>query len=510
MSVTIQTYMQTLNKSILICLSNLRYFDNYSTDFFEIMEHLPHTIFNVYLDYFNASKDYFLNNNHFPDFEYLQTLPYNANLLVKQSVDISESIVLNLKKGLRYESIISRSNTALLEKDLDKANSILSELATATTNVDEVYYDRTKYFDDYIERSKHHVGIMTGIKELDDITKGLYKPSLVVISAPAGSGKTTSAVSIVYDAVVHQGKNFAYITFEIQSEQIESSFLSRHSFEMSTSFGSNVKIKSSDLKRYVSHPDFINKLKLVKQDFDSRVDGKLYIVSQSNFEKFDAVALIKKLKQIDDECRLRGEKLDGFVFDYIQLTKFYKPQGIKDEKETMNFYVRQFQSICNTFNNEGLVGIILAQTNRAGSEALKKNKDASLFSFAEANELERSAYYGIIFYASDDMKLSGLCNFYLVKHRIGETKSTPTPFSVNFGYFKFGTNNQKLLPLISGLELQNDFVPNKLDDNFDILNDNTPIENTIKIEPIKELLVKKIDVKDLENLDFDDLDSLGL
>ena len=507
---SVETYMQTLNKSILICLNNLKYFNGYVEDFDEIVTHLPHTIFNLYLDFFKTSREYYITNGHFPDFEYLQTLPYNTNLLVKETIDLSDSIIVNLKKGLRYESIINRSNSALVEKDLDKANSIISELATITTNTDEVYYDRTKYITEYIEKSKHHVGIMTGIRELDDITKGLYKPSLVVISAPAGSGKTTSAVSIMYDAVVHQNKNFAYITFEIQSEQIESSFLSRHSLEMSNSFGSNVKIKSSDLKRYVAHPDFLRKLDIVKEDFDKRVNGKLYIVSQSNFDKFDAVTLIKKLKSIDDECRLRGEKLDGFVFDYVQLTKFYKPQGIKDEKETMNYYVRQFQSICNTFNNEGLVGIILAQTNRAGSEALKKSKDASLFSFAEANELERSAYYGIIFYASDDMKLSGLCNFYLVKHRIGETKSTPTPFSVNFGYFKFGTNGQKLLDLTSGLEIQNSFVANTLDSEFDILNDNTPIESTIKVESINDLLSKKVDIKDLESLDFDDLDSLGI
>ena len=425
---------------LMVILNNLNLFDENIEEIKEIYELLHNSSFYILRDIFKEALNFYETNNKFPSPTWLQSSVVK-HLIIKTTSPYSEDMLIDLKRNLKYDKTINEARIALDNSDADTASQLLSKLATATKLSTELYSFRS-YLDKYIKQSQVSFGISSGIKELDALTYGVHYQTMNVVGASSGAGKTTLGVSFVYNAVINEKKNFIYFSFEISKEQLASSFISRHSKEMSIVDSKFQKIKASDLKIFKENR--LDILELVLDDWIDKTENKLFIITQEDFiNGVNPVEIERMIKRVNDICEARGEKLDGFVFDYIQLLKHHKPTGLRDEKETLNYYVRYFQSLCVNFGEFGLIGIILAQLNRIGGETLNKNKDASLFTFAEANELERSAHWAIILHATDDMKLAGNLNFHLVKNRIGTPKSKPTTVYVDYPYYQVGIVDMK-------------------------------------------------------------------
>lgn len=363
-------------------------------------------------------KDNWSKNNQ----KVLFTIPYKKELLHIYDNDIKLNIPYS-ERGKEI-GIIEKSKTKDREYFTKNSwNNLKEILKEETLKGSLINYDLTNYEFVKVEHVTKHETETFDISVPENNT---YTANGIV------SHNTTLGVSLAYNAVMNENKNFIFFSLEVKDEHVYYSFLSRHSKEM------GMPISASYMKKHNMNKQQELWYEKVGEDFNKRIDGKLFIVTQDDFVTFNTSSLEALIYECDSICKARGERLDGFVFDYLQLTKYFKPPTIKDEKEVMNYYTRYLLELSTSFDGRGLIGILLAQLNRTGGEQLTKNKEGSLFSFAEANELERSAHTALVLYASSDMRLSGNLNFYLVKNRLGETKTLPTNVVCDFPHYKVG------------------------------------------------------------------------
>lgn len=108
--------------------------------------------------------------------------------------------------------------------DIDKVGG----LDLPTGNIQDESEDIRK---EYAE-AKHGDGslfrVMTGIKEVDDLTGGGCPGEMWFIAGFSGEGKTTECINITYNAML-QGKNTLFCTAETLRNQVRRRLISRHS-----------------------------------------------------------------------------------------------------------------------------------------------------------------------------------------------------------------------------------------------------------------------------------------
>ena len=79
------------------------------------------------------------------------------------------------------------------------------------------------------------------------------------------------------------------------------------------------------------------------------------------------------------------------------------------------------------------------QTNRQGLQrAQRRNGKYDLQAISDLNEVERSSFYCIFMYTSDDMKLLQETKIMLLKHRLGALVTEPVSISFNPAVFVVG------------------------------------------------------------------------
>lgn len=298
----------------------------------------------------------------------------------------------------------------------------LYDILSSSSSKQDVYespFDTVKKT--YLDRKSRPKGLKTYIQAIDDEIGGMNEGTLNTILGFVASFKTTLALNIVYNNIVQDGYKVCFISLEMTKSEVLQNLLARHSYDKKFSqypFISAKAIRTTSLSD--DEEDYL--FSEVVADFD-QYKSNLIIYDQTDFT--DASPL--EIERAFDYADTVTGGLNAFVIDYLQLLKF-SGESRRDEKETMNAYMRFFQGQTINFlhKKRQVTGIVLVQANRDGYlRAIRNNGEYDLRAIAEANEVERSSYRVFTAFSDENLKLSKEIKIGLIKHRGGSNISPP-------------------------------------------------------------------------------------
>lgn len=314
----------------------------------------------------------------------------------------------------------------------DVANRIAELQSLSVSNDDKDVQISQDFKAIYEEKIKKTTGLVTGIKDIDEILGGCGEGTLTTIAGYTSHYKTTLALNMAYHNTYKRGFNVVYLSLETPKEDMLFNLLSRHSYE--PIFPEYPYISHDKMRKCLLTPEEMVYLysrvqpdlenDYVDSEGNTRPRGKLIILDESDFKSMSFTDIYAKFESIDDSVE---GGIDAFFVDYIQLCKFVEGNGRNfDDNRIINSYVTFFRRMTQKFRfgnkQKKLIGVLLSQINRTSwMKASRKKGEYDLTCLADANELERGSYRVLTTYTNEDMKGQHGAQVQILKNRGGRT-----------------------------------------------------------------------------------------
>ena len=291
--------------------------------------------------------------------------------------------------------------------------------------------------DNYNNLKLRPLGMVTGIKAIDDRIGGMNEGTMSVIAGFTSQYKTTFAINIAYLNSYFYGYNVAYITLETPKQDMYWNLLSLHSYDTKFSkysFIGHDRIRQCKLtteeEEYLF--DVVEKdLQESKMEIEGTLHdrGKIVFLDESDFDSFSFGEIQAVLDKVDEKL---GGKLDAVIVDYIQLCKFSGKGVISDETTQINAYASFFRRLSQNFkkvvddNNEEktrqLIVILLSQIRRESWRKAATHEGVyDITCMSDSSELEKSAMRIFTTFTSEEMKQRKVAQVQILKNRTGQT-----------------------------------------------------------------------------------------
>jgi replicative DNA helicase len=401
----------------------------------------------------------FNNSSKFPDKSYLEMNFPNIKGAIDSLPDILEldgllvyrrnKIAIRLNEKIHGK--INEYNQKILEEGVtEELWEKLEELKRLSVNIndDEVVGKELDIRKIYEEKMQRPLGMITGIKEVDDKIGGMNEGTITTIAGYTSHFKTTMALNIAYLNSYMYGYNLIYLSLETPKEDMYFNFLCRHSYSTKFSKYSYIphdKIRKCELSTEeldylynVVEPDL--KSTYIDKDGYECKRGRVIIWDESDLKSMSFTDIMNAFEKLDDEL---GGDLDGFIIDYVQLCKFADNGKGMDDNRVINGYVTFFRRMTQKFRygekKKRLIGVLLAQINRTSwSRAKNKAGRYDLTCLADANELERGSYRVFTTYTTEEQKAANEAQVQILKNRSGPTMWDPVCVFADGSAYVFG------------------------------------------------------------------------
>lgn len=403
----------------------------------QVAETVPKSQASYYSQIFDFILSYQTNHKELPSPEFLEQS--FRGIWTRTTEKLSKEAINILLYELRKNETITDTMLALQAGDIDKARLSLEGSNTKAeyteTTVDQVcgIYD---------SRDSMPEGLQTGVRELDNVLKNLSYGTNNFIAAPPKCGKTTAAISLAYDGLMHRGMNVVYLTLEVKPEDIFANLFARHAKEIGTN------LNAQKIKLHLLDENERQVLGLVQQnfiEFMEKVGGHISVIANHDLPEMT----IPAFKRFLDTKAEEWGSVDLVVIDHCNLLQFYKMKGVADAKERINTWIKATTDMAKGFQNgTGFILVSLMQINRQGANLLRRGGTPSFEILADANEAERSAHTCTVLYSNPEMIMSKQVRCYLLANRNGaplvtdqEDNSLDTyldPTTYTFGHRKYG------------------------------------------------------------------------
>lgn len=269
-------------------------------------------------------------------------------------------------------------------------------------HIGEVTKDSLQMISERKKKGSAVIGVPTGFKELDILTSGLQKGTLVIVAARPGVGKTSFALNIAENAAIRNKVPVAIFSLEMGKEELVNRVMS------SEALVSSEKMRIGDL-------DQSDQAKLAHSLRDI-MTAPIYINETSDITVSEIRAKCRKLKL---------EKNIGLVvIDYLQLMQ-NKGSGKSDNRSQE---VADISRALKLMAKELEIPVItLSQLNRS-SEA-RKDKRPQIADLRESGSIEQDADIVMLLYnrdsANEDQNAakSNIVECIVAKHRGGECRT---------------------------------------------------------------------------------------
>ena len=415
-------------------INNLKEFNNkpelIENMYTKAVQYLPdHPILLQFYDYYKTALEYFDNHKEFPNIKWFQVNYTKSARLKVTNNDFSIQV---------YEDCVKQIDAEIIKKEcgliVKTTNPDISQLRQLTSTISK-YCDnaasippitKSNIIDMYETYSAEYSGVCTGIGPLDDVIGVMGSKSLAVFGAPSGHGKSTFAISVAFNAAVHQGLCVDYISYEVPKEHIWFNLVSLMSAELGTSELEAGDIKESKLteaQETLYKECASDLLKAIKAS-----GGYINIIDQTTAAVDSFEGLCARIEGIATE-RLDGDKkfdrkADLIIIDNVDNLK----SSEKDEQTRVNNYIIKFDSFVKQYHhNEGTCMMLLTQLNRGGlqrlnkaegqTEATEKTKNIDVTVFQKFNALYEKPTCCLVGYADAGLRSSGKMVVYPVKLR---------------------------------------------------------------------------------------------
>ncbi|MGM9551210.1 MAG: replicative DNA helicase [Clostridia bacterium] len=291
--------------------------------------------------------------------------------------------------------------TAILDKSEQLIFNILDKRGTkGFYHIKEVVQSSMALLQELKKKGSSITGVPTGFKELDKLTAGLQKSTLVIVAARPGVGKTSFALNIAENAAIRHNIPVAIFSLEMSKEELVNRVMS------SEALVSSEKMRVGDLA-----PSDMTKL---AHSLKGIINAPIYIDDTPGIS----------ISEIRAKCRrLKLEKNIGMVvIDYLQLME---GKGNSDNRSQI---IGEISRALKIMAKELEIPVItLSQLNRT-SEA-RKDKRPQISDLRESGAIEQDADIVMLLYnpdtAAEDQSAekSNIVECIVAKHRGGECRS---------------------------------------------------------------------------------------
>lgn len=314
--------------------------------------------------------------------------------------------------------------------------------------------DSNEVKEDYTKREKDpltNLGLFFDLEKMDHVFRGIKLGDLFLIAAYVAHGKSTFALNLAYSGIM-QGLNGAFITLEMQFDEIRDMFYVLHTnfpewYDYPEYKNFVGKISYNKVRYAELSPQEKKFWEVVCDDFGSNRDdfGELFLRKPQG--DFTPSLLEMMLYEYNNELKEREKVLDFLVVDYVGLMVQDKENRYGDWRVDLNSMIRKLKNITIGFDNgRGLRIITPYQFNRQGHKEAEKNDGIySLSALSDANEAERSSDGVIALYSTDEMRNSGIVKLSCLKHRDGP-HFPPFEANLDFSTKKLRDFSQNLNP----------------------------------------------------------------
>lgn len=359
-------------------------------------------------------------HGNYPGVDYFNERGYNSAKPTKSLSEI-KNLALEAIDFYTKESLIQSTLTSINESEssADLA-SRLSELSKIIRPAEMSLKNFSAEIPDDSMILLKEGQFLTGMSEIDSVTKGVQPGTMAVIAAFTGHGKSTEAVSACFKNI-KAGKKGIFVSIEMATRLVKLQFFIRYLFDTQQIVIPFLALASNTID---------DKEKIIvaeaRPKFNAWIKDKLLILDETVLDK----TILSDYHALNSLYAAAEMELGGFdfsIWDHAnQIDLIFKDMG--------NVAIRTITSAGKTYQNQhgsNPATIILAQTNRDGyKRAVKKQGKYDLTALSDLNELERSAAYAIFLFTNDAMKLTQETKVVMVKHRLGP--EVPEPITVNF------------------------------------------------------------------------------
>lgn len=264
---------------------------------------------------------------------------------------------------------------------------------------------------DDIQNHRIQHGVLTGFKEIDDVTQGLQPGQMVIVAGRPAMGKSTLGMDFARAAAFGQGLTTVVFSLEMDEIEIGQRILS-----------AQLDIPLSTLRRAEDLNDY--QWQLLNGAMDSFTKAPLEIDTSPNMSLMEIRAKCRRLKQTKD--------LKLVVIDYLQLMTSGKP--VESRQQEVSEFSRALKLLAKELN---VPVVALSQLNR-GSE-MRPDKTPVLSDLRESGSIEQDADMVFLInrpevYGNEER--AGEADVNLAKHRNGPTRNFVLAFDGAHSKFK--------------------------------------------------------------------------
>jgi len=250
----------------------------------------------------------------------------------------------------------------------------------------------------------------TGLRFLDDVTDGISKGEVWIISGRSGGGKTSLAMQMFRSFGANPEHTVLFLSLEMKGWELSA----RMFCEMND-------VCYSDLKKGIFPADF----KAKEESFKKHVMLRDYEIFEYGY-KFEE---IEKILQTAYEKK----KPDVIFIDFIQLIEW---RAFGDERLALMEYIRKLKELAKKLN----IGIVVVSQLRRQPSGADHQREPDITDLKGSGSLEQTADKVMLVYKREERNIqSNLTTtkyfIHLAKNRQGETVFKEVGF---YGeYYKF-------------------------------------------------------------------------
>ena len=341
---------------------------------------------------------------------------------------------------------------------------------TSLKHVGESLSQAIEKFEQIAKNPNAGKGLPTGFINLDFMTNGFQNSDLIILAARPSVGKTSFALNIASHAALNS-KTVAVFSLEMSARQLMQRML--------------CSLTGTDMQR-------ANKGQLSSSEFSKfwSVSGELnntqmYIDDSAQNTAADILSKCRRLK--------REHGLDLVVIDYLQLMVADKSRQAKIDNRQNE--VAEISRAMKIMAKELDVPVLLlSQMSRSIESTSRKNKTPMLSDLRESGAIEQDA--DIVMFLSRIMdeetgEKSGYVELMIAKHRNGPTGPLFFEFDGDCVTFKPVMKREEVLAFKKKEEKDDksgeDEKPKKEQNADDEFEDETPVNENVKLKPLKEV-----------------------
>jgi len=251
--------------------------------------------------------------------------------------------------------------------------------------------------------AKSSPGIPTGLPQLDASMGGIRPGDLLIWGAFTSEGKTSFMMEMAYHMII-QGHNVGWVTIEMEADEMEEIFLTRHAHKFVEG-----GLDATAIQQHLLEPDELEAFKVAAMDWRDNPDyGRLQIWKPHRAATLRSVeAKVKSWKS--------AYGIEVFILDYLE------PIAATSMRQDYRIEIKEKAALLKRVASDLGVGAITGhQINRAGRDKAEKRGYYILKDLAESSGIEQNAKTVCYSLLTDAMEEAGEIKWGVIKQRRGQ------------------------------------------------------------------------------------------